>query len=224
MSTGERWTPEQDAILRECYPHMRANELVEKLVEAGFPKRSEKAIAARTKVIRVFKDESYDRFAPRRVYTAEENDFFREYVPGHHWQEIADEFEKRFGRRLTQRQVNNRKIELGLKSGTVGGRHEKGNVPWSKGKKFPGRPVPNAWEKGHVPHNQKARLSTRSTTGATGPRGATAATPTTTRPTSTPTTSCPCPRSCTRLSTCLRGTASATGTGRASRSPSPTRR
>lgn len=161
MGSGAAWTPEEEAIMRECYPHMRNCEVAGRLAEAGFPSRTRPAIAARAKVLGLVKDKGFNRFAHLRAYTDEENDFLREYVPGHHWQEISDAFEERFGRSLTQRQVNNRKQELGIRSGTVGGRYEKGNVPWSKGKKFPDRVVPNAFPKGHVPHNTKARLSTR---------------------------------------------------------------
>lgn len=69
-----------------------------------------------------------------RVYTEKENDFFRQFVPGHSEREVVDAFEERFGRRLSLSQVRNRKARLGLKSGTKGGRFKPGQPSPNKGK------------------------------------------------------------------------------------------
>lgn len=70
----------------------------------------------------------------RHRYTEQEHEFFKEYVPGHSWIEIADEFEKRFGIRLGSKQVQsyikNHKLHTGRN-----GRFEKGHVPANKGQK-----------------------------------------------------------------------------------------
>lgn len=54
-----------------------------------------------------------------KKYTEEEQQFFREYIPGHHSQETADEFNKRFGKSITANQVryyrHNNKIRTGFK-------------------------------------------------------------------------------------------------------------
>lgn len=57
-------------------------------------------------------------------YTAEQNEFLRETIPGKHVQEIADAFELRFGIRLTKNQVRGKMRGLGVRSGVTG--REKG--------------------------------------------------------------------------------------------------
>lgn len=104
-----------------------------------------------------------------RRYTEEENAFLREFIPGHSECEIADAFEERFGRRLTFPQIGNRKAALGVRSGTVGGRFEKGNVPATKGRPWSEWMPPESQErsratqfrKGQLPHNTRALLDER---------------------------------------------------------------
>lgn len=67
-------------------------------------------------------------------WTPEMDGFFREIVPGHAESEIAELFEGRFGIRLNESQIGNRKNALGVRSGTFGGRFKPGHVPANKGK------------------------------------------------------------------------------------------
>lgn len=66
-------------------------------------------------------------------WTDEMRGFFVGFVPGHSEAEIADAFEERFGVRLTEGQIGNAKTRFGVRSGTHGGRFEKGNTPPNKG-------------------------------------------------------------------------------------------
>lgn len=61
--------------------------------------------------------------------------FLRSFVPGHTETECIDAFRDEFGVELTTPQLANRKIKLGVKSGTHGGRFEPGNVPANKGRR-----------------------------------------------------------------------------------------
>lgn len=63
-----------------------------------------------------------------------ELEFVREYTPGHSWRELADEFEQRFGRRLTRSQVTNTRAKLGVHVGCNPGGFKPGHVPATKGK------------------------------------------------------------------------------------------
>lgn len=110
------------------------------------------------------------RAASHRAYTDEEEEFMREFVPGHSEAEIADAFEERFGRRLTIPQVGNMKAKLGVKSGTVGGRFERGHVPWTKGRTWDeqGRSeearaasLATCFKPGNLPHNTRPLLDER---------------------------------------------------------------
>ena len=62
------------------------------------------------------------------IYTQEEQDFFREFVPGHTYKEIQAEFCKRFNKPITLSQVKGYLKRNGLKNG-VNGRFKKGNIP-----------------------------------------------------------------------------------------------
>ena len=68
------------------------------------------------------------RWTPERIA------WFREFVPGHTEGEISAEHERVFGTPLTEGQIGNAKTKLGVRSGTHGGRFEKGSVPFNKGK------------------------------------------------------------------------------------------
>lgn len=61
-------------------------------------------------------------------------EFLCEYIPGHTVKQTNDEFERRFGFRLTKGQLNNRRVRLGLQHGTNGGRFKKGQASYNKGK------------------------------------------------------------------------------------------
>ena len=65
-------------------------------------------------------------------YTPEEKQFLKEFIPGHHHDEIRAEFEKRF-RELTELQlksfISNNGVNTGLKT-----TFRRGRTPWNKGK------------------------------------------------------------------------------------------
>lgn len=92
-------------------------------------------------------------------------EFMMEYIPGHQETEIRAEFEKRFGITLTEAQIGNFKYLHRVKSGTNGGRFQKGHITHNKGKKM----SPGIYEKakatmfktGHIPHNHRAVGSER---------------------------------------------------------------
>ena len=135
-SIAPDWTEAEDEWLREYYPTMQNWELAEMKAREGWP-RDEQAIARRARTLGIQKDRSRGYVRKCRmptIWTAEMDAWFREFVPGHSEQEIIDEHERVFGFRLTVGQVANRKTTLGVKSGTHGGRFQKGNVPANKGR------------------------------------------------------------------------------------------
>lgn len=87
------------------------------------------------------------------------------YIPGHSESEIRAAFAGRFGMELSKSQIKNFKVNHGVKSGTVGGRFEKGMVPANKGRRQADYMTPEAiartratrFFKGQLPHNA-ARL------------------------------------------------------------------
>lgn len=72
--------------------------------------------------------------ARKTIWTPEMDEWFRAFVPGHTESEISAEHERLYGFPLTEGQIGNRKTKLGVKSGTHGGRFQKGNVPANKGR------------------------------------------------------------------------------------------
>ena len=101
---------------------------------------------------------------PRVEWTEERKRFMRIFIPGHTEQEIRTLFEHRFGITLNSSQIKNIKAKLGVKSGTHGGRFEKGRVPFQKGKTWEEqgrskesneRSLSTCFKKGNVPHNAK---------------------------------------------------------------------
>ena len=62
--------------------------------------------------------------------------FLIKYIPGHQESEIRSAFLERFGITLTEGQIGNFKHKYGVKSGTHGGRFEKGQPAFNKGKKM----------------------------------------------------------------------------------------
>ena len=88
-------------------------------------------------------------------YTEEEKQFFREFIPGHSYKHIAEEFTRRF-RPITSDQARafckNNKIRTGRT-----GRFRRGMPTWNKGKHYQagGRCVETQFKKGHIPANWK---------------------------------------------------------------------
>lgn len=72
----------------------------------------------------------------RRKLTDEQIEYFIKIVPNHSEQEIIQFFNNKFQITLTKHQVGNYKHKFKVKSGTVGGRFEKGSIPYNKGKKW----------------------------------------------------------------------------------------
>ena len=64
-------------------------------------------------------------------------EFLLEFIPGHTEPEIRDEFFKQFGIKLRESQIGNFKCRYKIKSGTHGGRFQKGQQAHNKGKKMP---------------------------------------------------------------------------------------
>ncbi|MDN0055650.1 HNH endonuclease signature motif containing protein [Collinsella ihumii] len=87
------------------------------------------------------------------------------FIPGHSEAEIRAGFKDRFGIELTRPQIKNFKAVRGVRSGTVGGRFQKGNAPSNKGRRIEDFMTPEAIERtrdtrfkaGQLPHNA-ARL------------------------------------------------------------------
>jgi hypothetical protein len=80
-----------------------------------------------------------------------------EIVPGHTEKEIKQLFLERFGILLTKGQVKNFKTNHNLTSGTSGGRFQKGQRSWNKGRKLSPEQYKAAsgtmFKKGNRPHN-----------------------------------------------------------------------
>lgn len=60
--------------------------------------------------------------------------FLEEYIPGHEEHEIRKAFKDKFGLYMTEGMIGNAKKRLKVKSGTHGGRFQKGFIPANKGK------------------------------------------------------------------------------------------
>lgn len=70
----------------------------------------------------------------RHVYSVEEHQFIIDNVEGITLKELTRRFNKKFNLNVTENAIANRKNILGLRSGIVGGRFEKGHIPANKGK------------------------------------------------------------------------------------------
>lgn len=129
MKRAGSWTPEEEVWLREVYPTHHNAEIAEMHAEA-FPDRSrrtDKAINSRAKVLGLHKADGFVRNPPR-FWTPERAEWFRSFVPGHTESEISAEHERIYGFPLSEGQIGNAKTKLGVKSGTHGGRFEKGHA------------------------------------------------------------------------------------------------
>ncbi|HJA29460.1 MAG TPA: HNH endonuclease [Candidatus Olsenella pullicola] len=60
-------------------------------------------------------------------------EWMRGFIPGHTESEIRVAFSRRFGIDINRSQVKNFKSRFGIRSGTFGGRFEKGCTSWNKG-------------------------------------------------------------------------------------------
>ncbi len=97
----------------------------------------------------------------RHKYSKEEHQFIIDNVEGITLKELTKRFNKKFNLNVTENAISNQKTKLGIRSGIVGGRFEKGLVPWNKGKK--GSMTPEQYEKckatmfkkGNIPANHR---------------------------------------------------------------------
>ena len=84
-------------------------------------------------------------------------EFMKEIIPGHQESEIRAMFLERFGIELTRSQIKGVKSKYNIKSGTVGGRFEKGQPSWNKGKPLTKEKYEQMsktmFKKGQMPHN-----------------------------------------------------------------------
>ena len=91
-----------------------------------------------------------------RIYTPEEHAFMKDFVPGHSYKEIRDEFLKRFGGEVTKSFPSSYIMNHGLNTGRNGW-FEKGHVPANKGKKMSPEQYDKCrrtmFPKGHTPRN-----------------------------------------------------------------------
>jgi len=170
--TAPDWTDAEDEWLREFYPAMQNHELAEFKALDGWP-RDERAIYRRARKLGLRKDPSRGYVRRCRMPTAwtpERDAWFREFVPGHTEREISAEHERLFGTPLTEGQIGNHKTKLGIRSGTHGGRFEKGSVPANKGRTWDEmgigaesreRMSAGWFAKGHRPHNEGELLDER---------------------------------------------------------------
>ena len=151
--TRLRYTPEMVEWLREWYPQLD-NEAVMDAFQARFGVRpGPYGLQSKCSSLGIRK--------PRKEWTSAEVEWFVSFVPGHTEAEISAEHERLFGEPLTEGQIGNAKARYGVKSGTHGGRFEKGMVPPNKGKRQSEFMSPEAIErtkatrfkKGNMPHN-----------------------------------------------------------------------
>lgn len=72
----------------------------------------------------------------RHKYSKEQIQFLRDNVKGISLKELTERFNQCFNTNLSENAISNQKNKYGLKSGIVGGRFEKGNIPVNKGQKM----------------------------------------------------------------------------------------
>lgn len=102
-----------------------------------------------------------------KKYKKEHVEFIRNNVKGITLKELTNKFNKEFNMNVSESAIANIKNKHNLQSGIVGGRFEKGQISWNKGKK--GSMSPEQYEKckatmfkkGNIPANARAIGSER---------------------------------------------------------------
>lgn len=119
---------EEWAWLEERYPSTPAESLMDAF-EAEFGHRPRTAT-----VCAHMSDRGIRRNVNRIKWDEGRIAWFRAFVPGHTESEISAEHERIYGTPLTENQIGCAKTAFGVKSGTHGGRFEKGMAPHNKGR------------------------------------------------------------------------------------------
>lgn len=99
----------------------------------------------------------------KHIYTKEQDQFLKGNVKGISLKELTEKFNKEFNTKVNEDSIQNRKTRLKIKSEIVGGRFEKGNMPFNKGmkwneymsKKSQINSFKTTFKKGNIPHNHK---------------------------------------------------------------------
>lgn len=136
------FTPEQEAWVAEHYANETNADIVRQLADEFGVSLAITQLSAWAKRNGCRKSEETIRYTrargadKARLFSDEMCDFLREYIPGRLRDEVNDEFERRFGWRLSKTQYKSIKTRLGVRAGVFGGRFEKGHVPANKGKKW----------------------------------------------------------------------------------------
>ena len=131
---GSKWTQAEDAYLRKVYSTVKNSEIAKAISERYGTNRSARAIGLHARNLGLRKAEGYKHQVPRTFWTDERREWFVSYVPGHTESEISAEHERLFGTPLTEGQIGSGKYVFGVRSGTTGGRFQKGQKSWNKGK------------------------------------------------------------------------------------------
>lgn len=161
-------TPEQEAWVVEHYANETNADIVRQLADEFGVSLATIQLSAWAKRNGCRKSEDTIRYTrargadKARLFSDEMCDFLREYVPGRTYPDVNDEFERRFGWRMSLSQYKNIKTKLGIKCGVPGGRFERGHIPANKGKSWDEQGLSpemqakmrlNTFRKGNVPHN-----------------------------------------------------------------------
>lgn len=120
--------------MRELYGSTKNSEIAAMLSERHGSNRTEQAVNMRARTLGLRKRDGYGKPQPAKFWTPERAEWLKAFTPGHSERETVDAFEKEFGVRPTLTSVKNAKQRFGLKSGTIGGRFEKGLTPFNKGR------------------------------------------------------------------------------------------
>ena len=128
------WTEAEEADLRELYPTVKNCVLAEMLNSVHGNARNARSVGLHARKLGLVKADGYKHQVKRTFWTDERRDWFVSFVPGHSEAEISAEHERVFGTPLTVGQIGSAKYAFSVRSGTVGGRFEKGLVPANKGK------------------------------------------------------------------------------------------